>query len=101
AGWYEPRSTFHLAVWTSADGRTWLRVPDARVFATGSNAGFNAAVAEGPAGIVAIGSYCTETSDGAIGHCRLIGWHSPDGRSWSRVNLPSVPVWAKSPDITR
>ena len=65
------------AVWTSADGTEWQRVPhDPEVFGDGREATWNMIdVAAGAAGFVAVG---TDGTDAIV-------WISPDGVAWERV----------------
>ena len=58
------------AVWTSADGIDWRRVPDAPVLAQGAMA----SVAAGGPGYVAVGS--------ALDSKAALVWLSADGRTW-------------------
>ena len=77
------------AVWTSADGADWTRVPDAPAFDVGvftpvgmegeRIAGGIRAIAAGGPGLVAVGATC---GDG--GGCSAAGWWSADGITWSR-----------------
>jgi hypothetical protein len=65
------------AVWTSADGLSWSRVPhDAAVFGDAAISG----VTVGGPGLVAVGAsqLTAAGGDAAV-------WTSPDGLSWSRV----------------
>ena len=65
------------AVWTSADGRTWQRVPDdAGVFGSDEGTRIKAVTVGGP-GLVAVGE--DFATDGAA------VWTSVDGTSWERV----------------
>jgi hypothetical protein len=64
-----------VAVWTSADGRSWRGRAAPKVFAGATIR----AVAAGPGGIVAVGD---------TGWDHPAAWFSPDGRSWSRERLP-------------
>ena len=64
-----------VAVWTSADGRSWHGRVAPKVFADATIR----AVAAGPGGIVAVGD---------TGWDHPAAWFSPDGRSWSRERLP-------------
>jgi hypothetical protein len=67
------------AVWTSADGLTWSRVPDDdEVF---GGAGIRDVTAGGP-GLVAVGSFADEAAGVAQ---RAAVWTSVDGLTWSRV----------------
>jgi len=62
--------------WTSADGRSWLRVPDGPGFADGRVASI--AVTSG--GLVAVGT------TGPVGHATGSAvWRSSDGTTWDRV----------------
>jgi hypothetical protein len=70
----------HAVVWTSPDGRSWTRVPDADLFHDAS--GVNApAVALSGGRLVAVGWTRAEEQD----MTSSIAWWSDDGRAWSRV----------------
>jgi photosystem II stability/assembly factor-like uncharacterized protein len=64
-----------LRMWTSPDGRTWQRVPDADLAVFGR--GRLSDVVSGPAGVVAVGSVVP-----ANGDAEGMIWTSPDGRTW-------------------
>ncbi len=71
------------AVWTSADGQSWARVPSSPVFDVGpyvpTRRGEMTDVAVGPGSIVGVGRSITAgTRSAAV-------WTSPDGLTWSRV----------------
>jgi hypothetical protein len=67
------------AVWTSADGSTWTRVPDdGTLFGGPGDQSMRAVTAGGP-GLVAVG-YDTSTDE--VG---AAVWTSPDGLSWTRI----------------
>jgi hypothetical protein len=68
-----------LRMWTSPDGRTWDRLPDADLAAFGRVA--LSEVVSGPAGIVAVG-----TQAPANGAGKGMIWTSPDGRSWEAAS---------------
>jgi hypothetical protein len=72
------------AVWTSADGLTWTRVPhDAAVFGGAGNQEMRG-VAAGTPGLAAVGRDDTgEAGDAAV-------WASADGLTWWRVTDPVV-----------
>ena len=83
------------AVWTSADGRAWTRVPHAPVFEVGGfidttedpESGRMSDVVAGPEGLVAVGSVCTSKPVG----CEPAAWTSSDGTSWERVaEMPAL-----------
>lgn len=61
----------------SGDGRSWQRVLHAD--GTGGGPGI-AAVTQGPAGLVAVG-----TAEGADGSYDGVVWRSADGRAWERI----------------
>ena len=63
-----------VALWTSADGRSWRGRAAPKVFAGATVA----AVAAGPGGILAVGD---------TGWDHPAAWFSTDGRSWSRERL--------------
>ena len=77
------------AVWTSPDGRTWTRVPDASALDAGGfidtmedpSSGGMADVIGGPGGLVAVGSVCRSNPSG----CWPAAWTSSDGLTWARV----------------
>jgi len=66
-----------IAIWTSADGRSWHGRAAPAVFKGATIA----AVAAGPDGIVAVGD---------TGWDHPAAWFSTDGRSWSRERLPAA-----------
>jgi hypothetical protein len=67
------------AVWTSADGLSWARVPhDEAIFGGHDDQEMNSVVAGGP-GLVAVGY------DGPLGDRDAAVWTSPDGLTWVRV----------------
>ncbi len=67
------------AVWTSADGVTWSRVPhDDVVFGGAGEQRMRSVTAGGP-GLIAVGW------DGLVGNQEAAVWTSPDGITWSRV----------------
>lgn len=63
-------------VWTSADGSSWQRVPDSKVF---DGAVLRSAAATADA-VVALGTKGR----------KLLGWYSPDGQSWQRTTIDTV-----------
>ena len=66
-----------------ADLASWARVPhDDAIFGTHDGATGIAAAAVGPAGIVAVGSTETETTEPAV-------WVSSDGLAWERLDDPA------------
>ena len=70
---------FDAAVWTSADGMTWSRVPhDEAMLGGPGDQGMDGVVA-GVAGLVAFGL------EDAAGDDDVAVWTSPDGMTWSRV----------------
>jgi hypothetical protein len=75
------------AVWTSADGSIWSRVPhDEAVFGLrlGDGNGMTGVTMGGP-GLVAVGSDGLN-SDAPTGQARAVVWTSIDGLVWSRVS---------------
>jgi hypothetical protein len=81
-GYEGDSETMRAAVWTSADGLAWTRVPyDEAVFGSAAATGtttMSSVVAGGP-GLVAVGAeWGGEDQDGAV-------WTSADGLTWSRV----------------
>jgi hypothetical protein len=99
------------AVWVSADGRAWERVPDGHAFGVGGyiNTGeipasggmTRVTAAGGGRGLVAIGSRCegggTLIDPGPMGDsdsCQAAAWSSPDGIDWTQ-NAPDLdPQWS-------
>jgi photosystem II stability/assembly factor-like uncharacterized protein len=69
-------------VWTSADGLTWQRVPDAPIFHDGR---IQSIAAVPGIGLAAVG----ENIAGSTG----VVWTSPDGLSWTRV--PDSPAFGR------
>ncbi len=79
-GFGGPNEAQYAAVWTSADGATWSRVPhDQSVFAADRGAAM-LAVDSSLHGVVAVG--VTGDPGGAMD---AAVWTSPDGTTWSRV----------------
>jgi hypothetical protein len=68
------------AVWVSADGSTWARVPHDEAVFGGDGDQVITGVAAGPAGIVAVG----RTAEGEQTSAAV--WVSTDGASWARVD---------------
>jgi hypothetical protein len=69
----------HAAVWTSADGITWSRVPHDEAAFGGAGEEFMTSVTVGGPGLVAVGWDLGPTdADAAV-------WTSPDGITWSRA----------------
>ncbi len=68
------------AIWISPDGVTWDRVPDNRSF----HGAIMYSVANGPAGLVAVGSEAAWSGDP-----RGAAWTSTDGVTWSKA--PRIP----------
>ena len=79
AGRDYPDGDADAAVWTSADGRVWSRVPHDEAVFGGGEAQEIIAVAAGGPGLVAVGF---DVSGGDLG---AAVWTSADGRVWSRV----------------
>jgi hypothetical protein len=75
----------HGAVWTTVVGNSWTRAPDQEALKLGLDAPNNRPptgifdVASGPAGLVATGYPYDGRGPGI--------WHSPDGRTWDRVQV--------------
>lgn len=73
------------SAWIAADGEGWSRVPDQAGLGVGLTVVTSGPpkgifdVAMGPAGIIAIGHQYGGIGPGI--------WHSPDGRTWQRVEL--------------
>jgi hypothetical protein len=81
-GFTGPEETADAAVWTSADGVTWLRVPhNDAVFGGQGDQGMSDVTVGGP-GLVAVGWDWPDTPD--LGPNAAV-WTSPDGNIWSRV----------------
>jgi hypothetical protein len=88
-------ATARAAVWTSPDGRTWARVPHAKVFDVGgfvdtmedpASGGMRDVMAS-PNGLVAVGSVCSNKPVG----CTPASWTSVDGTTWERGGgMPAV-----------
>jgi hypothetical protein len=87
------------AVWTSADGRTWSRVPHTADLDVGGfidtmedpGSGGMADVVAGPGGLVAVGSTCSSTPVGAQAHCEPAAWTSANGSAWTRsAGMPAL-----------
>ncbi len=72
-----------ILAWHSADGTGWEQATVQRPASREFDA-FPAALADGPAGLLALGSFVGQDLAGQ----RL--WHSPDGQSWEPVALPDV-----------
>ena len=72
-----------VAVWTSADGQTWSRVPDDEAVFGGPGIQGMADVALGRPGLVAVGR--DSSLVGPDTYAVAAVWTSPDGISWSRV----------------
>jgi hypothetical protein len=66
------------AVWTSTDGRSWSRVPDAGL-PHSSGDGSIEAVAAGAGGFVGIGQNLADIGSSGV------AWWSSDGRTWKRA----------------
>jgi hypothetical protein len=80
-GWDGSRGDLHAAVWVSADGYTWTRIPhDATVFGAPGEQEMFSVVAGGP-GVVAVGF---AESDGDP---QAAVWVSADGQTWTRLPL--------------
>jgi hypothetical protein len=72
------------AVWTSADGSIWTRVPhDEAVFGGDNSRAMTAVVVGGP-GLVAVG-YDSANQGWAGMDANAAVWTSPDGIAWTRV----------------
>jgi hypothetical protein len=67
--------------WTSTDGRTWIRSPDAPDLdpVPGYRSTAMRAIAKGPVGLVAIGSEWGDAGQ------RVVAWRSEAGREWIRA----------------
>jgi len=92
------KGTPRAAVWLSADGRSWRRVPDGVAFDIGGYVTYPSAydsggpvdVATTPKGtLVAVGSTCTATSTmDEQTTCRPLVLQSADGKAWTRPVVP-------------
>jgi hypothetical protein len=79
------------AIWTSADGREWQRVPDGPIFdiggyqVTGEDPGSGGPrrITMAGSSILSVGSVCDEQGL----DCVTAFWSSPDGFTWQRVVL--------------
>lgn len=74
----------HGVAWTSTDGRSWSRVPDAPVFhaPAGTTQQFGdgiTAIASSGGRLVAVGSVLSQDVGGSA-----VAWWSSDGRTWTR-----------------
>jgi len=77
----ERSETYNAAVWTSADGLTWSRVPHDEAVFGGPGTQEMTSVTTGGPGLVAVGSDTTE-----VGYETAAAvWTSVDGITWSRV----------------
>jgi hypothetical protein len=80
------KAKVRAAVWTSADGRAWTRVPHTAALDVGKlvdtledpGSGGMSDVVMGPQGLIAVGSVC----DGTPAGCTAAAWTSPDGHTW-------------------
>lgn len=68
------------AVWTSADGRTWTRVPTAAAFMDG----FMSRVVQHGSTLVGLGFDCSPGSQYICGEARI--WLSGDGQHWQTAS---------------
>ena len=94
-GWSHGYIAFHqsmgagpVAPWTSADGRTWKE--GTSMDATGLPYGVSVEdVAEGPAGMVAVGRPpgCADDGSGCMPKPATAIWTSTDGDVWSRLDM--------------
>ena len=81
-------ATARAAVWTSSDGRTWIRVPHSPIFDVGDfidtmedpSTGGMSDLVPGPGGLVVVGSDCTSQ-----GGCRPAAWTTGGSDTWARV----------------
>jgi hypothetical protein len=70
------------AVWSSADGLTWERLPDAAVFARAS---LHAVAAHD--GILVATGYASDPPGGGNLFARPSAWTSSDGETWERLEV--------------
>ena len=73
------RANGNAAVWTSADGLAWTRVPDDEAVFGGVGDQWMSSVVAGGPGLVAVGV------DGTSGDLDAAVWTSTDGLTWARV----------------
>jgi hypothetical protein len=82
---------YDAAVWLSADGVTWTRVPDQDAFGGPSVQWMKAVTAGGP-GLVAVGE-----DDATYGDPRPAVWLSEDGLTWDRLDPAAIQGVADDP----
>jgi hypothetical protein len=75
-------SSEHAAIWTSADGSAWTRVPDSAAF---DGATIRTVIAGGP-GLIAMGNHYQD--DGVFSPAV---WTSTDGLAWTKEPDPTDP----------
>ena len=78
-----PDDNIDAAVWTSADGIAWTKVPPDESSLGGAGEQSMWGVARGGPGLVAVGWDGTDTGDAGVGDAAV--WTSEDGISWVRV----------------
>jgi hypothetical protein len=92
------------AIWTSADGREWQRVPDGPIFdiggyqVTGEDPGSGGPrrITMAGSSILSVGSVCNDQGL----DCVTAFWSSPDGSTWQRVVLAERNVNARDIAVT-
>jgi hypothetical protein len=73
----------HAVVWTSTDGRAWLRIKDAPIFH--ATAGIDPRLDVSASSIATDGSHLVAVGEGASQDLTAaIAWWSDDGRTWQR-----------------
>jgi hypothetical protein len=84
---HESMTVASVVPWSSPDGLAWTK-GSALDVAGLSGVGI-AAVAEGPAGLVAVGYVpgCADDGTGCMPSSALAMWASADGRSWTRLDI--------------
>lgn len=83
SAWFGPE-WIRAAAWTSRDGETWTRAPDAPALVGNDAKSVSMrAVAVSGTGVVAVGIEFSQESDPAV-------WTSPDGLSWTRFADPAA-----------
>lgn len=78
-GWDGVGGDRDAAIWTSANGRSWTRVPHDEETFGGADAQLIASITRGGPGLVAVGL------DGSGGDFDAAVWVSEDGLAWERV----------------
>jgi hypothetical protein len=85
--WDGSSGRYGAAVWTSPNGSHWTRNMDDPALASAPGEQTSAlGAAAGPMGFLVAG----DTVHGA--DLSPLAWTSPDGKTWQRITLPSVPI---------